>query len=522
MSKRSIEELLSVERTPLPSPKKMATNRQEDVEMAAEPSTSGGAAAGARGGDQGGQAAGGDVGVSTGMWVGGTSWGDNHFKTRQTRQVVVTVNNDHLYKRTVSTTAGNSYIFVDTPWRILDFNCYACHMNPQDYQRLINTASHWRPKSLTIHISNVQLKTKIATTPAQIQNNLTATMQILIDGSHEFPRSLDPLESGKVPFIPTEPYYPPGYAYFVDDNNGVYTAYSSMYILEAHTSKMARCGDSESCHFQIDSPWIDNRRISTNMSKWYNPKVQQLWGIGGDTGDKTVTTGLYRRTIWRPGPFQASKPATSATDVGTAMNATVDGDTLTMCPPNTDNSTTVGHNTQVKVPSTGQQTADFYVTYRQQIKATVTNAGFRNVVNQADTATVSIQEGNLMNNQLIEYKAASFFGPIWIQRPDVDASTLDLNPFGIPTSTHTPGKVLVKVTPQPTDTVNSFENVYATFTLSYEMEWEYKPFSTKRWNPLNLYSYAQNDATAGVFLLQANNAFNLSADISSKQLFKYP
>lgn len=436
---------------------------------------------------------------------------------------MITSTNNHIYTKEVVTTAANAYQAFKTPWRMLDFNSYACHMTPADFQHLINTCARWQPKGMTVEMNNIQLKTKITAPATQINNNLTATMQVLEDTDYNLPCSLDPMEQGKPSPIMTDPYRPLPYTYFSECTNvGAPNSYTSFYMLEQYDSEMLRCEGRWGTSHKFNCGWVDNMRMNIPMPHWFSQNRESLWGHNGDTLPIPLTDRHRRRRIWAPGPYTRNIGAT--TGALTAQAKTV-VDNLTMAFANctADVSANSGHGVLVEQPASEQVVNAEVQTRITNIATGVLDCPTYPSTNAANvTTTVQYSTQGLMPNMAIENSPVAYHHPIWAKAPNTDHTTMDLNPLGALMMKKPPPNIYMKVTPQPTDDPQTYENVYGTCTVSVIIDWATVPFGTKRFNPINLYSYSGADADNGIFLPGTDGKISMASNITAKQLFKLP
>lgn len=470
--------------------------------------------------DQGGaQAGGGGFGSSTGNWEGGCYWHAGGFTTKRTYQCIIPAINNHDYTRLASSDAGNYYLGYATPWAVLNTNSYSCHMNPRDFQHLINTCARWKPKYIKIKMQNIQLKTKIAS-PVSINNNLTATMQIMEKNSNELPQSLDPYEEGKPSAIAIDPYRPKPYTYFAEcDGTGDANSYTSFFMLEHMDSAMKKCEDSYGTSFTFKCGWVDNMRMNIAMPFWYQPNLDTFWGMNGDTVPVTHPQRLNKRKLWRAGPYQFNTNTSQATyDKPSEL---ING-VLQIAAPNATDANPL-HTPLIRT-QLGDNTTPVNLIRRTVGTGTNLADGINIPATNSPTETTSVDngEGALQPNMVLEDAPANWIGPIWQRKPNVDHIVQPLSYLGAVLVDEEPPLLLAKVTPQPTDTIGEYENVYTTFTLNLEMGWDTVPFKTHRYNPINMYSFSSADAAANNFLPDNTGKIKTAVQLTGKQLYKLP
>lgn len=275
--------------------------------------------AGSAGASTGGGGSGfGSVGVSTGGWVAGTYFSDRKVITTQTRQFYTPIYNGHLYKVISDDQTENTrWSGITTPWGYFNFNCYASHFSPQDWQRLTNEYKKWRPRSMKVQIYNLQIK-QIITNGAdkQYNNDLTAGVHVLVDGSHQFPYSQHPWDESYLSELPYQIYKTPQYAYFqrmtgmaVDvgnDNVNKYAAANApLYLLETLSHEVLRTGEDTAFSFEIDCGWCHNDRAFCPPQADFNPLVQTRRCYPRFQGSQATYLNYspYRKpSNWVPGP----------------------------------------------------------------------------------------------------------------------------------------------------------------------------------------------------------------------------
>ncbi|ALT04902.1 capsid protein [Bocaparvovirus lagomorph1] len=314
-----------------------------------QPSTSGGAPApsmvdarsGSGGGGGGGMGGGGSVGVSTGGWEGGTHFHANGVTTVVTRQWYARAFNNHTYStlssNNLSLNNDPAWIGIQTPWGYFNFNCYRCHFSPNDWQRLTNEYVRWRPTSMHVKIYNLQIKQIVSLGNDTLYNNdLTAGVHIMCDGSGQYPDSANGWDEQLLPEIPTDIYTLPQYAYYqangdLVSDGGANTVNNSterhilanvpLFMLETSHHQVLRTGESTEMRFSFSCGWVKNDRTYQPPQAGFNPlvgtrrKAPQLTVRAGNAYEWSSSNySPYKKpSIWMPGPGYCRQGWTRAT-----------------------------------------------------------------------------------------------------------------------------------------------------------------------------------------------------------------
>lgn len=492
------------------------------------PAAEGGArAAGGPGGGGGGGGPSGNhgVGISTGGWIGGSILGHNRIITKNTRQWVCTIKNDHKYKQYTQWTQGNTNMGMQgftTPWNMFNFNQYSSHFNPNEWQWLINRAARFRPVKMEVKIYNLQIKqesTQDAT--AQYTNDLTAGLHVLCDGEHAFPWTQLPWDQGCMPELPHDIWKLQQYAYITvvagaqdSVNNGDelnIRCAVPMYLLEETDHAVIRTGESIVFHHTFECGWVDNTRSSvTPQMACINPLVDSrlvgVWLNQQQNGTNENQLRPYQKHgPWWPGPGYRDNRNTS--EGGTQGN-TVLGPYISVWKPDgvAYDGSTVKYGTATG-PYTGGQSSDitsgnshnnanqFRFTagdgpggsnnHNYFIRRSSAQTGTRDQALYRATGTSTTEEARvyMMPNQMWDSAPINRYNPIWVKVPRVDRHTLLDTEDGTLPMTHPPGTIYVKLANIPTPNGTGHLNIYATGQVSCEIEWEYEEHFNKNWRP---------------------------------------
>lgn len=474
----------------------------------------------------------GSVGVSTGGWVAGTYFSDRKVITTQTRQFYTPIYNGHLYK-VINDDTGNdtNWSGISTPWGYFNFNCYASHFSPQDWQRLTNEYRKWRPRSMKVQIYNLQIK-QIITNGAdkQYNNDLTAGVHVLVDGSHQFPYSQHPWDESYLSELPYQIYKTPQYAYFQrmdkmaapvgsSNINRMAAANAPLYLLETLSHEVLRTGEDTSFSFEMDCGWAHNDRAFCPTQADFNPLVQtRRCYLRYQNNQATyLNYSPYRKpSNWVPGPGSNYYGDTIPTQKQHAA-----------CVTNIRFNQTVTNNSGVDGYQPQDQT--LYIptqeTYDRAGLATAPMHGCCQNMDQNQTAydvsdrenpdlittdkydtdmtrwnNVSFQytdaQGVKVDRPRIHYmypmqawNSGNFtrYNPIWDKRPNTDWNTIAASSDGTIPMSHPPGTIFIKVSKIPVPSDNNLEdsylNLYVTGQVSVEIEWEVERYQTKNWRP---------------------------------------
>ncbi|AEM37595.1 VP1 [California sea lion bocavirus 1] len=315
-----------------PAKQQKMSNAAEPTDDVAGPSdpAAEGRAGGANGGGGGmGGGGGHGVGVSTGGWQAGTVFTDNAIVTTGTRQWYAPIYNGHLYKKLAPDTGVSSnWTGISTPWGYFNFNEYDAHFSPQDWQRLLNEYKRWRPKSMKVKIYNLQIKQVVTLgTDTLYNNDLTAGVHIFCDGSHQFPYSQHPWDTGVMPELPNKVWKLSQYAYFqalgdlTDTRPGTGPDVGNIekhlmkaapfYILESASHQVLRTGEETSFTFNFECGWVNNDRVYCPPQADFNPLVPTRRYFATRAASSTPANNKFtyhryspynKPSIWMPGP----------------------------------------------------------------------------------------------------------------------------------------------------------------------------------------------------------------------------
>ncbi|AOF39990.1 capsid protein 1 [Mink bocavirus 1] len=275
-------------------------------------------------GGGGGGSGGHGVGVSTGGWEGGCYFADNVVVTKNTRQWYAPIYNGHKDTRNDGM-AGRQWKGINTPWGYFNFNIYDAHFSPQDWQRLTNEYRRWRPKSMFVKIYNLQIKQVVTLGADTLYNNdLTAGVHFFCDGSHQFPYSQHPWDTGTMPELPNRIWKLPQYAYFThqgdlvnaQENTGITNATNQekmiaasypTYILEHATHQVLRTGEETSFQFNFECGWVNNDTAYAIPQADFNPLVPTrryfpVHSSQSNTFGYVRYSPYNKPSIWMPGP----------------------------------------------------------------------------------------------------------------------------------------------------------------------------------------------------------------------------
>nr|WPV03058.1 structural protein 3 [buhirugu virus 26] len=502
--------------------------------------------------------AGGRVGVSTGGWKGGTLFSDNVIVTRITRQWYCPIYNGHKYSKHRAVTEGQAsdsrWCGIATPWGYFDFNNYAGHFNPQDWQRLINEYKRWRPKSMHIKMYNLQIKQVVTLGADTLYNNdLTAGVHVYCDGSHQYPYPQHPWDEGGVPELPNDVWKLPQYGYFQFSNdinsdntpssNGVNKAIRTaapMFMLETSSHEVLRTGEETQFSFTFESGWVNNDRCYvqpqynfnplTGTRRWFPTYYQQ------NNQYKYHRFNPYKKpSNWMPGPGITYRGKTATNNHPDAARGPIITTTL---PPFADMGATSGKiegDIQVvnsnAVETVGTQTAPVNGACSRtdmptlsfdvgQHNATDTNVTARNydidmsrwnAVYGADKDSIAEFKNVWMYpNQAWNSTPICRGNPIWVKAPNLDRHTLRDSSDGSLVMEHPPGTIYVKTQKIPIPTENNADaylNLYVTGQITCEIVWEAERYATKNWRPENRANAADFELTAYDF--DEHGAYNM-------------
>lgn len=480
----------------------------------------------------------GSVGFSTGGWTAGTFFGDTQIVTNQTRQFYTPIYNSHLYKVITGEEGANQqhskWTGVSTPWAYFNFNCYACHFSPQDWQRLCNEYRRWRPVAMRVQIYNLQLKTIQSNgADTQYNNDLTAGVHIMVDGSHQFPYSQHPWDDTTIPELPYMIYKTPQYAYFQNlgglaanigtKNANLYLKMNTpLFILETKSHEVLRTGEDTQFNFTLETGWVNNdtnfcppqldynplyptkrqynrygQQFQSTYSPYPNFRKPSNWVPGpgmemSGTGNQNPTDPAPMTFTIRPNTHVIGNNAVdqfNATGYNTfrPTDQTIQNQSLNVGPINcaasdTDNITTA-YDQQQEQPGV----ADHVTSHRYSIDMTRWNSvRFNSARANGDevkdfSSVIWMYPMQAWNSNHIDR-----YNPIWDKKPNTDWHTLSSSSDGTLPMSHPPGTIFIKCAkiPVPSEqNADSYLNIYCTGQVSVEMVWECERFQTKNWRP---------------------------------------
>lgn len=487
---------------------------------------------GAPGGGGMGGGAGRSVGISTGGWLGGTTFGDNVVITRITRQWYCPIYNGHMYKQVSNSTSGYGFARwagMSTPWGYFDFNVYAGHFTPQDWQRLTNEYIRWRPKRMTIKVYNLQIKQVVNLGMDTLYNNdLTAGVHIFCDGSHQYPYPQNPWNEGIVPELPNDVWKLPQYGYYQwntavdneqwDPNHPIGSKVRTMaplYLLETSSHEVLRTGEETQFSFTFDCGWVNNDRAYAPPQMEFNPLVgTRRWFPTWHQNDSSYKYTRYipykKPTLFMPGPGFKQRGRTDQTDSAGKSRGPVQ---TAYIPLGGNMGASSEYNQGVAQPTTGAvelvtantapvngacmatdwPTLAFDVGPHNQEDGSVTTRNIDNDMTRWNSVYMSDKNntGELKNvwmypNQAWNSTPICRGNPIWVKAPNTDRHTLRDSSDGSLVMDHPPGTIFIKTQkiPIPTESGNDvYLNLYVTGQVTCEIEWEVERYMTKNWRP---------------------------------------
>ena len=305
---------------------------------------------GGAGGGGGGGGGSGNIGMATGGWVGGTYFGKNKVVTNITRQWFVPIYNGHKYTKETETDNSGFWTGIRTPWGYINMNSYSCHFSPNDWQRLLNNYKRWRPQKMRVQLYNLQIKQVVKLgTDTLYNNDLTAGVHVMCDGSHQYPYSQSGWDSELIPELPGTVYKLPNYCYFQelgdigDGNTDIRETWLGtacpLYFLENTSHEVLRTGEDTTFEFDFDCGWIFNDRAFCPPQCDFNPLVKTrrnrfIWGSSGNSAEPYYN---YKKpSNWMPGPGTRLNGNMGGTNLKTSAGAF----NTTWAPPGAQQSTT--------------------------------------------------------------------------------------------------------------------------------------------------------------------------------------
>ena len=486
---------------------------------------------GGAGGGGGGGGGSGNIGMATGGWVGGTYFGKNKVVTNITRQWFVPIYNGHKYTKETETDNSGFWTGIRTPWGYINMNSYSCHFSPNDWQRLLNNYKKWRPQKMRVQLYNLQIKQVVKLgTDTLYNNDLTAGVHVMCDGSHQYPYSQSGWDSELIPELPGTVYKLPNYCYFQelgdigDGNTDIRETWLGtacpLYFLENTSHEVLRTGEDTTFEFDFDCGWIFNDRAFCPPQCDFNPLVKTrrnrfIWGSSGNSAEPYYN---YKKpSNWMPGPGTrlngnmggtnlktsagafnttwappgAQQSTTSTTYMGSPALQQVNwpGKSMPTAPANAACSQVDPERLIYDEPTQTGQTADASLKYNN-ISNDLTRWG--TVWSQAQTAA----SGGTTNTRLDtvwQYPMQAWNGQevtryaaIWDKQPNTDFHTTLSSSDGTIPMKHPPGNIFIKVSKIPIPTEggeDSYLNIYCTGQISIEIEWEAEEYETKNWRP---------------------------------------
>nr|AVW82267.1 VP2 protein [Rodent bocavirus] len=486
---------------------------------------------GGAGGGSGGGGGSGNIGMATGGWVGGTYFGKHKVVTNITRQWFVPIYNGHKYTKETETDNSGFWTGIRTPWGYINMNSYSCHFSPNDWQRLLNNYKRWRPSKMRVQLYNLQIKQVVKLgTDTLYNNDLTAGVHVMCDGSHQYPYSQSGWDSELIPELPGTVYKLPNYCYFQelgdigDGNTDIRETWLGtacpLYFLENTSHEVLRTGEDTTFEFDFDCGWIFNDRAFCPPQCDFNPLVKTrrnrfIWGSSGNSAEPYYN---YKKpSNWMPGPGTrlngnmggtnlktsagafnttwappgAQQSTTSTTYMGSPALQQVNwpGKSMPTAPANAACSQVDPERLIYDEPTQTGQTADASLKYNN-ISNDLTRWG--TVWSQAQTAA----SGGTTNTRLDtvwQYPMQAWNGQevtryaaIWDKQPNTDFHTTLSSSDGTIPMKHPPGNIFIKVAKIPIPTEggeDSYLNIYCTGQISIEIEWEAEEYETKNWRP---------------------------------------
>ncbi|AVR53748.1 capsid protein 1 [Pileated finch aveparvovirus] len=501
-------------------------NEVEMPQMPEAPSQSGLAADDGPG--SGGGGGGGGVGNSTGNWTCETIWGDNYIVTNASRHCVCLPRNEDSYKLISNSTNGDTinqteqsmYLGWTTPWNYLDFNQYAIHFKPSDWQRLLNTASRWRPRRVHVKIFNIQVIQKTEVNDAwQFNNDLTGTIQVFADQENRYPKLMYPCQTSMMGPFPNMIYYCPQYGYLASmtqasSQTNMLTLNTQFFCLDEASSTMLRTGNNWSSSFEFgpDTPWCSNRRTARHITRRMNP-LYDTWNTNIQGQDCMTGSFSTWRSPWLSGPWMDLYEAAENETMPNSSHVYVGGTALGLNPgPPPGQATNAAHKHTFWVPKKGGMNegdiSDHYIDANSATTISIddTRTYFINPQGAYKTRASSNTGGDnggktilqhmtgLFPDMMWDNRPASYWDNIWQEYPESDNKTIMTGRLGgIPVEA-APGHIFCKVTPKPSGDAGSYLIQFATFTVTVSIEWEYETNSYSQWNQRPLISWNTQSA----------------------------
>lgn len=466
----------------------------------------------------------GEIGSSTGNWLCDTQWGDSRVTTNCTRTWCLPTFNEQYQQGYVqisnsTDTSGNEYFGYATPWANVNFNRYNLFFSPADWQKLVNEYKGWRPKAMHVKIFNIQIKEVNAGPPETIQNNLTSTVQVLVDEDYALPYTVGCNTLGNLSRRPWATTCLPQYAYCVSHWTGDGSQFvPPFYIMEDFPSTMLRTGDCAGFSYHFDNcKWYNNCRSAQDTYRLCNPLLDQLvqWPQATNTDAAAALWNAKNKNYWKGPILPLQENIQKAFLVSDASTGTATAAWTQIAPGvsvahQLDGTLSNQKNTQVMGTNPGQ-------TMFEQHGAQ-DNTG-------AYTATltdnmIGLYPGQTWNNITLEYDSQ-----IWAKIPDTDEQCFSsplMGGFGLKKpppqifikNTPVPGvpkqgvngliwPVPPEQTPQTNPGFTSWINQYSVGQITVSIEWELQKYNYRQWNP-----HSQLDNTIQEsFTVGANGAY---------------
>lgn len=541
-----------------PKEAKMDQNQQNQDNSETQAAEGGARASQAQSSGGGGGGAGRGVGVSTGGWKGGTLFSDRVVVTRITRQWYCPIYNGHLYKSFSAQTDGSAahsyWQGIATPWGYFDFNCYAGHFSPQDWQRLTNEYKRWRPKSMHVKIYNLQIKQVVTLGADTLYNNdLTAGVHIFCDGSHQYPYPQNPWNENVVPELPNDVWKLPQYGYYQYDDfltsdapattnqqSTMLRISAPLFMLETSSHEVLRTGEETEFNFTFSSGWVMNDRAYCAPQNDYNALVgTRRWypTHNSTTGNYSYTryNPFKKPTTLMPGPGMRLRGNTNTSaDASKSRGPWMTANIPTNYPVSGAN---MAHDANIGKPSDTQRymctsqsnpvngacsavdaiTMAFDVGPHNGPDQSVTVRNIDHDMSRWNTAYT--QQGNAISQQDMVWMYPNQFwnstpicrgNPIWMKAPRTDRHTLMDSSDGSLMMEHPPGTIYVKTQKIPIPTAansDTYLNLYVTGQVTCEIEWEVERYQTKNWRPEIRNGPSSEDSTA--YDINAQGQYNM-------------
>nr|AUD40073.1 VP1 [Himalayan marmot bocaparvovirus 1] len=509
---------------------KMSTSGEQTEEGTTEVDGTVGRSSGGAGGGGGGGANSG-IGIATGGWVGGTYFGKNRVVTNVTRQWYVPIYNGHKYTKQTETDNGGFWTGIKTPWGYINLNAYSCHFSPNDWQRLLNEYKRWRPRKMRVQLYNLQIKQVVQLgTDTLYNNDLTAGVHVMCDGSHQYPYSQNGWDEELLPELPGSIYKLPNYCYFqelgdVGDTNTDTREFwlgtaCPLFFLESSSHEVLRTGEETSFEFDFDCGWVHNDRAfcppqcdfnpliksrryrlimgasSNTAEPYYNYKKPSNWMPGPGTrlngdmsGSNLKTASGAFNTSWAPPGIQQTSADTTYLGSRALPQANWGAKSMSTAPANAACSQVDPNNLVYNEPTQQGQQGDASLRYNNISNdltrwGTVWSASQQNAAAGAQQTRVDTVWEYPM--QAWNGQEVTRYAPIWDKQPNTDFHTTLSSSDGTLPMKHPPGNIFIKVAkiPIPSDTgEDSYLNIYCTGQISVEIEWDAEQYETKNWRP---------------------------------------